>query len=271
MKTSFLACEPIPQLADLAARMELLASLGYQGIELTAKYPSDYTPEDVLALAERFRLPVVSLLSGWSYSHEGLCLCSPTAETRARAVRRLIEYVDSAARLKAVLVVGLMQGLRSDESNGTVAGMRIADCLRQVADAAVEKGATVVIEPVNHLQVGFHHTADEVAELVRQVGSPGLSYMLDSIHMNIEERSILETVRKHGRHIRHFHLCETNGGPFGSGNLDFAAVLKELEETGYQRFVSVKIYRKIGWEESARQAAGFLGLLAPLHLASQRL
>ena len=35
--------------------------------------------------------------------------------------------------------------------------------------------------------------------------------MLDTIHLNIEERSILEAIRVHGRRIRHFHLCESNG------------------------------------------------------------
>jgi 5-keto-L-gluconate epimerase len=86
--------------------------------------------------------------------------------------------------------------------------------------------------------------------------------MLDSIHMNIEERSILDTIRAHGRHIRHFHLCETNGGPFGSGNLDVQAVLGELEKSGYDRFVSIKIYRKLAWDDAARNAASFLGLLS---------
>jgi sugar phosphate isomerase/epimerase len=260
MKTSYLMYEPIPQLTELTARMELLAALGYQGIELSIKHPADYPADDVLTLCERIRLPVVSLLSGWSYSNEGLSLCSPKAEVRAMSVERLVEYVDYAARLNAVLVVGLMQGLRSDEPNRRLAVGRIADCLRPLADAAARRGATIVFEPVNHLQAGFFHTADDVAELVRQVDSPGLSYMLDTIHMNIEERSILATIRAHGRHVRHFHLCETNGGPFGSGNLDFPAVLKELEETGYDGFVSVKIYRQLAWDEAARSAASFLKL-----------
>jgi D-psicose/D-tagatose/L-ribulose 3-epimerase len=174
-------------------------------------------------------------------------------------VARLIDYVGQAARLGAVVVVGLMQGLRSDEPDEARANDRIADCLRRVAGAATERGVTVVIEPVNHLQVGFNHTAGEVAAMVERVGSPALSYMLDTIHMNIEERSILDTIQRHGRRIRHFHLCETNGGPFGSGNLDFARVLAALTETGYDRYVSVKIYRNTpSWDEAARSAAQFL-------------
>jgi len=82
--------------------------------------------------------------------------------------------------------------------------------------------------------------------------------MLDTIHMNIEERSIVETIRAHGRHIRHFHLCETNGGPFGTGSLDFPRVLATLTESGYSHFVSVKVYRHADWEEAAQGAIVFL-------------
>ena len=258
MKLSIIFCEPIPDLSELDRRMGRIASLGYQGIELTASHPLPYTIEEVLALTRKHRLPVVSLLSGWSYANENLCLSSPRPDVRQRAIDRLIEYTGHAARLGAVLVVGLMQGLRTDEADEAEANRRIAACLRAVADAAVERATTVVLEPVNHLQVGFNHTAAESAAMVERVGSPGLSYMLDTIHLNIEERSILETIRVHGRRIRHFHLCETNGGQFGTGNLDFPSVLQTLAEVGYSHFVSVKIYRKADWEEAARGAMAFL-------------
>jgi sugar phosphate isomerase/epimerase len=258
VKLSFIFYEPVPDLSELDRRMGWLASLGYQGVELTASHPMPYAIEEVLALTRKHRLPVVSLLSGWSYANENLCLSSPQTDVRQRAVDRLIEYVGHATRLGAVLVVGLMQGLRTDEADETEANGRIAACLRTVADAAVERGTMVVLEPVNHLQVGFNHTAAEAVAMVERVGSPGLSYMLDTIHLNIEEHSILETIRVHGQRIRHFHLCESNGGPFGTGNLDFPSVLQTLAEVGYSHFASVKIYRKADWEEAARRAIAFL-------------
>jgi sugar phosphate isomerase/epimerase len=246
------------ELAELDRRMARVASLGYAGIELTLCHPMPYPVEEIVALTGKHRLPVVSLLSGWSYSHEALCLSSPRAEVRQRAVARLIEYVGHAARLGAVLVVGLMQGLRSDEPDETEANRRIAACLRPVADAADLQGTTVVLEPVNHLQVGFNHTAAEAVAMLERVGSPGLGYMLDTIHLNIEERSVLDTIRAHGPRIRHFHLCETNGSGFGTGNLNFRGVLATLAEVEYGHYASVKIYRKLDWEEAARTAIEFV-------------
>lgn len=258
MKLSFIFYEPVSTLSELDQRMAQLAALGYQGVELTACHPMPYSIDEVTALASKHRLPVVSLLSGWSYSNEGLCLASPRPEIRERAVARLIEYVSYAARLRAVQVIGQMQGLRSDEPDEAHANSRIEQGLRAIAQAAVEHRATLVLEPVNHFQVGFNHTAQQAAAMVQRVGSAGLSYMLDTIHMNIEERSLLETIRVHGRHIHHFHLCETNGGPFGSGGLDFPSVLKALAAVDYSHFVSVKIYRQATWVEAAQGAIALL-------------
>jgi sugar phosphate isomerase/epimerase len=258
MKISYLMYEPVPDFAELSRRMERLAGLGYHGVELVATWPLGYAAEDLAALARRLDLPVASLLSGWSYAHEGLCLSSPDAAVRGRAVARLGDYVGLAAELGALVVVGLMQGLRSDEPDEGAANGRIADCLRQVARRAEGAGVGVVLEPVNHLQVGFNHTAAEAAALVERVGSPALGYMLDTIHMNIEERSLLGALREHGGRARHFHLCESNGGPYGSGNLDFPAVLGALAECGYRGWVSTKIYRGATWEQAAVSCLEFL-------------
>jgi sugar phosphate isomerase/epimerase len=258
MKISYLSYEPVPRLDELDRRMGAVAALGYHGIELVATHPLGYPVEELLRLTQAHRLPVVSLLSGWSYANEGLCLSSPDAGVRAKAVERLEEYVGLCAPLGAVLVVGLMQGLRSDELDEAVANNRIAECLAPVARAAEEKGVSIVLEPVNHQQVGFNNTAAQARAMAERVGSPALGYMLDTIHMNVEEGSVLGTIRRHGRRIRHFHLCETNGGPFGSGGLDFFGVLAALDEVGYDRFVSVKVYRNATWDEAARGSAEFL-------------
>ena len=258
MKFSFILCDPVPKLGELSARMSRLAELGYQGVELVATHPLGYEVEDLALLADRTQLPVVSLLSGWSYSNEGLCLSSPDEAIRERAVARLIEYVDVAKRLGSLVVVGLMQGLLSDEADPATANARIAQNLTRVARAAEDRQVSLIIEPVNHLQVGFNHTAAEVVELVDRIESSAAQPMLDTIHMNIEEHSMLDTIRHYGRRIGHFHLCESNGGPFGSGNLDFIEVLHALDEVGYDKYVSIKIYRGATWEDAARSAMEFL-------------
>jgi sugar phosphate isomerase/epimerase len=258
MRFSYMLVDPIADLNELSRRMAVIRELGYHGIELTGTYPLGLAVEDVADLSRRHSLPVVSVLSGWSYAHEGLCLSVADPAIRKRAKERLVDYVRIAAKLNALVVVGLMRGFRKDEPDEAKAIERIVEALSYVAQTAEQEGVTVVNEPVNHLQVGFIHTAREASAVADRVGSPNIGYMLDTIHMNIEERSVIDTIRDHGARARHFHLCETHGGRFGTGGLDFPGVLATLRTSGYGGYTSLKIYRGDDWETGARASAEFL-------------
>jgi len=216
MKYSFLFHEPVEDLHELERRMRIVAEEGYHGVELSAFHPMGYSIEAVSDLAGRYRLPVVSMLTGWSYG-EGFCLSSPDPSLRRRAVDRLNDYVKQAEKLGCLLVVGLLQGLRSDEPDPGLANERIVEGLKEVARNAGVRGVRLVIEPVNHLQVGFNHTAAAAAAIASRVGSSALGYMLDTFHLNIEERSLEQVLDEHACRVWHVHLCETTGRGLGPG------------------------------------------------------
>jgi D-psicose/D-tagatose/L-ribulose 3-epimerase len=145
-----------------------------------------------------------------------------------------------------------MQGLRSDEADTDTANGRIIECLKEVAAAAESKGVEFVLEPVNHLQAGFNTSVAEVLATIEAVDSPAIRPMVDTVHMNIEEKSLTQPIYDCGARLRHVHLCESNGGFFGTGRVDFAAVLQALDNIGYEGFGSVKVYRQATMEEAVR-------------------
>ena len=238
--------------------LQRVRQIGFDGAEISATPHLISDVEAIKKTAADAGIPICSLMSGWSYFNEGLCFCSPDTALRERAVTRVIEYVHVAALLGAVLVFGQMQGFRKDEPDGSVANERIAESLQRVARAAEGCGVTVVFEPVNHLQVGFNHTVAEVMTMVQRVNSPALRPMVDTIHMNIEERSVTEPIQRVGKHLAHVHLCETNGAMLGTGHLDVPAVVSALTEIRYKGYVSVKIYRAVSWEQGAQGAMVYL-------------
>lgn len=235
-----------------------IREIGFEGVELSPPHPLGFDVEALAEQAAQAQLAICSFLSGWSYFNEGLCLCSPAAEVRARSESRLIDRLDLAARFGAVLVVGQMQGFLQDEPNVEAAQERIAEVLRRVCRAAEDRGVTIVMEPVNHLQAGFNNTVGEVLAMVQRVGSPALKPMVDTFHMNVEEQSITEPIYRVGAELRHVHLCETNGSVFGSGHLHFPAVCRALADVNYAGYVSCKIYRGATWEEGASSAMALL-------------
>ena len=242
---------------DFAAGLDFIRDCGYEGVELNLT-PAVLGQLDAIERAvEACGLVVPSLLTGAAYA-EGLCLSVADPTRRAGAVARLREYLPIAQRFNAILVVGLLQGLRADEPDAEVANERIAAGLREVGLAAQDAGVDLVVEPINHLQVGFNNSVGEVRALIERIGVPAFRPMVDTIHMNIEEKSLTQPIFDCGDALRHVHLCESNGGVLGSGHLDFKAVLAALDAIGYAGFASVKVYRQASLREAAPASLAYL-------------
>ena len=260
---SFMLIDP-PSLwgGSIDDTFRFIRSIGYDGVELNLTPELAGLLDQVEDAARASDLPVVSLLTGAAYG-EGLCLSAPDASIRDRTVERLVENLETAKRFGAILVIGLLQGLRSDEPDPAAAQARIVSCLQQVGREAETRGIDIVIEPVNHLQVGFNNSVGEVLHLIRDTGSTAFHPMVDTIHMNIEETSLVQPIHDCGARLRHVHLCESHGGLPGTGRIDFAAVLDALEGVGYPHFASVKVYRKAGLREAVEQSMAFFKGLKP--------
>lgn len=256
----FMVIEALNTLGDETEVRELLAFVkkcGYEGIELNLDLPPALPLDQLERWVGEAGLVIPSFLTGGAYSR-GLCLSSPDAAVRQRTAEHLIRCLAVAERFGSILVVGLLQGFRKDEPDPAKANERIAGCLRQVMDRAEAQGTDIVIEPVNHLQVGFNNSVGEVRALVERVGSTNLRPMVDTVHMNIEERSLIQPILDCGPQLRHVHLCESNGSFLGSGHLDFGSVLRALGQIHYEGFASVKVYRNAEIRDAARLSMEYL-------------
>ena len=238
---------------DISGALAFLKNCGYGGVELNLTPQLFGWLDEIETALHGNDLVVPSFLTGLAYE-QGLCLSSPDRGVRQRTVERLKSYLEVAVRFNALLVIGMLQGQRRDEADPEVAQQRIVAGLRDVGSAALQRGVTLVIEPVNHLQVGFNNSLSEIQQLIAAIDVPVFKPMLDTIHMNIEETSLTEPIYKCGGSLGHVHLCDSDGGVLGRGHIDFESVLRALGSVGYNGFASVKVYRKAGLQEGARSS-----------------
>lgn len=259
MRYSFMIVDPPDRFEDdINTTFAFIKSCGYEGVELNLTPGVIDRLDEIEQASVQNELPVVSFLTGAAYQ-EGLCLSTPDSGVRQKTVDRLISYLTVAQRFDCILVVGLLQGLRSDEPDERVANERITEGLGRVGMAAEQAGVNFVIEPVNHLQVGFNNSVGEVLALIKAIGSPAIRPMVDTIHMNIEDTSIIQPIYDCGETLRHVHLCESHGGLPGTGHIDFYSVVNALNNSGYAHFASVKVYRKAGLKEAAAKSRAYFG------------
>ena len=140
------------------------------------------------------------------------------------------------------MVLGSLQGARREEPDYDAGAARIAQALERVGRRATQRGVTVAFEPVSHGEIGWHNTIASAASLVRRIDQPGLRLMIDSFHMNIEERDPLAPLRDIADILVHVHISETNRDVLGAGRWPTGDFLRELGRIGYAGFCSVGVY-----------------------------
>ena len=101
-------------------------------------------------------------------------------------------------------------------AHGTPQTDKAADTARSVrrmqrlADLASDHGITLGMEALNRFEGYLIKTAQECIDDVRAVDRPNVKVMLDTFHMNIEEDSLTDAIRRSGKLLGHFHVGEAN-------------------------------------------------------------
>ena len=86
------------------------------------------------------------------------------------------------------------------------------DSVSQVADHAAERGVRLAVEPLNRFETDLINTVDQGLELLSDIGRENVGFLLDTFHMNIEEKNIPDAIRRAGKHIFEFHSCSNDRG-----------------------------------------------------------
>jgi sugar phosphate isomerase/epimerase len=112
--------------------------------------------------------------------------------------------------------------------------------LREIAPVAESTGAKVVLEPLNRYESRFLQRLDQAAEICQAVGSPGITFMADFFHMNIEEVDLGRAIEANREYLSYVHLADSNRFEPGAGHLDFRPGLAALKRSGYDGWLTLE-------------------------------
>lgn len=119
--------------------------------------------------------------------------------------------------------------------------------LTRVADSL---GITYCVEAVNRFENLLINTAAEAVAYVKEVDSPAIGILLDTYHMNIEEKSFTEAIHTAAPYLRAFHTGENNRTPPGSGfgHLPWDEIFQALGDIGFQGQIVSEPFVQMGGE-----------------------
>jgi D-psicose/D-tagatose/L-ribulose 3-epimerase len=161
---------------------------------------------------------------------------SPVPEIRAKAVESMKALIDITKALGGHLTAGVNYA-----GSGCLTGkLRTkrelewsAECMRDVADYAMERDIVIAIEPVKRFESHIINRAEQALEYIELVGRSNVGVHLDCFHMNIEEPDIPGAVELCGGKLKYMHMVDSNRGAPGQGHIPWLYLFKALKKIGF--------------------------------------
>jgi fructoselysine 3-epimerase len=260
----------------LCASVEIIAALGYEGVEILADTPHLFA-EDVTAdeleqlrrVLSRTGLKPASLNANTATGYYRRTFWEPLFEPSianpdGAARRWRIEYskkcIDLALQLGAPsvsLTAGRLANTLSPEQSMDL----LVEALLELVEYAGNRNIRLGLEYEPGLLV---ENCREMCWLLRQIDSPFLGVNLDLGHSHVQGEDAAEVIALFAGRIVHVHLEDIGGRKHfhlipGLGQVNFAGIFRLLEASGYDGFVTVELYTyPHAPEEAARHALRYL-------------
>lgn len=169
------------------------------------------------------------------------------ASIRKNGMEYVAHCIDAAATLGAQNVVGPLYSAVGRTWQQTADERQrdldlLVDQLKKLSAQASDKGVTLCVEPLNRFETSFLNLASQAIEVVDRVDSSACGLLLDTFHMNIEEKSIGEAIRAAGKRLKHLHSCENDRGAPGSGHVPWKEVAAAVKDVGYDGPVVIESF-----------------------------
>lgn len=240
----------------LIDRVVAAAATGFDGVEIQFPYelPAIRLKEALEAAGMPLRLinlPAGDLMSGGA----GLAAVPARQTEFDLALKDALSYATMVRpALVNVLPGRLAEGVEPDQALAC-----LVDNLHKTAEAFQLLGIGVVVEAINTLDIpGFLiNTPEQLDALLKAVAHPNLAVQYDLYHMARQGLDVQAGIALLAGRIGHVQFADYPGrGAPGTGELQFAPLLKALRDGGYQDWLAAE-YRP---REAGTQAS--LGWLA---------
>jgi sugar phosphate isomerase/epimerase len=256
-----------------------IAALGYDGLELMADVPHAWPagllegPKRAIRAAMEQNSLAFSNINAFmmnainDYRHPYLHPSFIEADEGYRRVRidHTKRALDLCKELGAPHITTEPGGPLPKGQSRQAAIDLFVEGLKPLADHAHKLGVLLLIEPEPHLLV---ETTDQYLEVAERLNAPSIGLNFDVGHAYCVSEDIPAAIAKLAPHIRHYHFEDIAATRVhhhlvpGQGAIDFVEVVKAIEATGYDGWLTVELYPNIDDPDAA--ARGAMDVLRPL-------
>lgn len=216
------------------------ADLGFDGAELQFKAEAGNMPDAsaIVRVCEKRNLEICALATGSLYTKNGLSLISSDQQVVDEALSRLKLYVDFASNVGGKVIIGCVRGNLDGQRTKEQYLRQLADGLAKLGEYGEKKKVGFLLEAINRYENNYLSTGNETAEFIRTYQLSGYTVLLDTFHMNMEERSIPAALRACAPLLGHVHTSDSTRLVPGTAHTDFRELIDVLRSIDYDRWLS---------------------------------
>jgi len=245
---------PLPLAGDICENLKKAALYGYNGIELHTLHTACLDYNKIQQVSEECGCHVCMVVTGRMCTQAGLSLL-PEDDSNIelqRAYDAFSRYFEIAQHFGNVpIVLGWARGKIPAGVSHEDGMKKLGERIKKLDDMGVQAGIDINLEAINHYEINTLNTAAETMDLIDRNECRNCYVHLDVYHMALEENDPCGVIRKVGKRIGHFHVSDSTRQYVGSGQYDFPAIMKALNDTGYDKYVVVECLPVPGREEAA--------------------
>lgn len=215
------------------------SALGFDCIEPQLNLDPENLPDwkAVKEQCDKLGIYIAAYATGSLYTKNGLSFIDPDDTVVQKLIDRLQLYLDGAMVTGGKLIIGCVRG--------NIAGADYAACeerfaqgMKELLRRAADSGVTVLLEAINRYENDYLATAAQTAAFIKKYGLMGLEILLDTFHMNIEEKSLEAAFNDAAGYLGHIHAADNTRRVPGSGALPWVNIIGALKRIGYHGVLS---------------------------------
>lgn len=227
---------------NLEASVSKAAHLGFDGVELFTPAADAVDPGMLTSLLENLEVKLAAVGTGAGKVINGLTLTDPSQQVREKAISFIADMISFGARFNAPAIIGSMQGNIVPGVEREQALEWLAQGLTLLGKHAETKEVTLIYEPLNRYETNLINNLGEGAVFIHSLNTGNVKLLADLFHMNIEEKSLPESIRNFGSYIGHVHFADSNRRAIGMGHTAITEIAAALKDIGYQGYVSAEAF-----------------------------
>lgn len=269
--TFSITIDSFTNIESLENTIESLVELGIRNIEVSGD-PSNSSRKN-LELFNTYSVSVVGVTGKWTASKGMITPILLTSDVHLLSYSK--NYIKECVKLcnffgGSIFNICLLSDYdpKIDRNHEMISNKekmkllkRSIGVLSELTNFSKDFGVSLLIEPLNRYSTPFCCNTADAIFILSKLNNDYFSILLDTYHMNIEEKDFSDSINKSKLFLKHIHFADNNRRMPGLGHINFNSILKTLKKIQYTNYIGLEPMLDRNYKKEITRGLNFLNKL----------